>query len=108
MSHPCDGHACDHCYLCDVVGVCCATVPSAGAAQASCTDGNAFRDAVVQEAGDRAGLRQLMQLDSAARVATSSPALALVAGPPSLSNSFASTTDPELEVEHVFAPRRHQ
>jgi hypothetical protein len=26
MTHPCDGHRCDHCYLCDVVGVCCATV----------------------------------------------------------------------------------
>ncbi len=24
--HPCQGHPCDHCYLCDVVGVCCMTV----------------------------------------------------------------------------------
>src|ERR1700691_4954968 len=24
--HPCDGHPCDHCYICDVVGVCCTTV----------------------------------------------------------------------------------
>jgi hypothetical protein len=28
-THPCHGHldSCDHCYLCDVVGVCCASVP---------------------------------------------------------------------------------
>lgn len=35
MSHPCDGHACDHCYLCDVVGICCASVPAAGRASHS-------------------------------------------------------------------------
>ena len=25
-SHPCDGHSCDHCFLCDVVGICCMTI----------------------------------------------------------------------------------
>jgi hypothetical protein len=24
--HPCAGHACDHCHLCDVEGICCASV----------------------------------------------------------------------------------
>src|ERR1700729_4363551 len=24
--HPCTDHPCDHCYICDVVGVCCMTV----------------------------------------------------------------------------------
>lgn len=24
--HPCSSHPCDHCYLCDVVGICCMTV----------------------------------------------------------------------------------
>ena len=23
VTHPCDGHSCDHCYICDVVGICC-------------------------------------------------------------------------------------
>jgi len=25
VAHPCDGHPCDHCYTCDVLGVCCMT-----------------------------------------------------------------------------------
>jgi hypothetical protein len=33
-THPCvPDHPCDHCYLCDVVGVCCATVSSGQRAQ---------------------------------------------------------------------------
>lgn len=28
-SHPCADHPCDHCYLCDVVGICCGSVSSA-------------------------------------------------------------------------------
>jgi hypothetical protein len=27
--HPCDGHACDHCYCCDVLRVCCGSVSAA-------------------------------------------------------------------------------
>lgn len=27
MSHPCSGHACDHCTTCDVLGICCASIP---------------------------------------------------------------------------------
>lgn len=27
--HPCDGHGCDHCYICDTLGICCGTVPGA-------------------------------------------------------------------------------
>lgn len=25
MPHPCADHACDHCYTCDVLGICCST-----------------------------------------------------------------------------------
>ena len=30
MSHPCAGHmaTCDHCFCCDVLGICCATIPA--------------------------------------------------------------------------------
>jgi hypothetical protein len=35
MSHPCADHPCDHCYLCDVVGICCQTV--AGTAPVAAT-----------------------------------------------------------------------
>ena len=33
MTHPCDGHPCDHCYLCDAVGICCMTVTAGQRAQ---------------------------------------------------------------------------
>jgi hypothetical protein len=26
IAHPCAGHACDHCYTCDELGVCCGSV----------------------------------------------------------------------------------
>lgn len=25
MTHPCADHACDHCHMCDVLGICCST-----------------------------------------------------------------------------------
>jgi hypothetical protein len=29
MTHPCDGHSCDHCFVCDHIGVCCSSLTQA-------------------------------------------------------------------------------
>lgn len=60
MSHPCDGHPCDHCYLCDVVGICCATVPHGATAPASVLCDQRRRDAVVDSASSGVNLTQLI------------------------------------------------
>jgi hypothetical protein len=114
MSHPCDGHACDHCYLCDVVGICCATVPHA--AVRFSTPESRLREAIVQDAAGVRGLAQLIQ-DSPAeqsliqliraepvKIIRQGPRPALLPGPPRLNDSNSHTTE---EVTHVFAARRH-
>ena len=65
--HPCDGHACDHCYLCDVVGVCCSTVPAADR-EAVAEEHQArerFRAAIASDAEARVSLTRLVHLDAA-------------------------------------------
>lgn len=50
--HPCAGHACDHCYVCDVVGVCCASqhAPNAGTTDVVSPDViDRFRDALAED-----------------------------------------------------------
>jgi hypothetical protein len=51
VSHPCEGHACDHCYLCDVRGICCGTVRATQAqAVAEVAEDAALRAAVAEDA----------------------------------------------------------
>ena len=59
MSHPCDGHPCDHCYLCDVVGICCMTV-SHGATSPVTVPDRRLHDAIVEAAHSVPGLVQLI------------------------------------------------
>lgn len=50
--HPCAGHPCDHCYLCDVVGICCLTVRGVASAASSVSrpdSDEALRQAVIAE-----------------------------------------------------------
>lgn len=108
MTHPCDGHACDHCYLCDVVGICCATVPSTAAAAVRCSDDHTLHDALVQEACTHVGLGQLLRLGSSTHLLPAPSPLALAAGASPVGDLISITTNTELEDEHVFAPRRHQ
>lgn len=70
MTHPCAGHNCDHCYTCDVLGICCASVSldrrvrlTAAGAQCSCDLAAAIRS----EAGATAYLRQLIENEAAPR-----------------------------------------
>lgn len=34
-AHPCAGHSCDHCYICDHLGICCGSVSAADRAALS-------------------------------------------------------------------------
>jgi hypothetical protein len=65
MSHPCDGHPCDHCYTCDVLGVCCATVspgqPRQSEAQAR---SERLHEAIVLEVRTALSLADLIRLDA--------------------------------------------
>jgi hypothetical protein len=72
MSHPCAGHSCDHCYVCDVLGICCASVPNGQVAQLEAED-QAQRDrlhtAIAQDAPTVPRLPQLVQLEAQLRSA---------------------------------------
>ncbi len=67
MTHPCASHACDHCYLCDVVGICCSTVSSGQRAQLEASD-QAQRErlyrAIAQEAVTTPTLTGLVRSDA--------------------------------------------
>jgi hypothetical protein len=60
MSHPCDGHSCDHCYLCDEVGICCMTVPQSQR-QVQARAVHAVRAAVVVDAAPEPSIAQLIR-----------------------------------------------
>lgn len=66
MSHPCQGHDCDHCYLCDVMRVCCSQAghPSqAGVASSSPSSGDlqSLRQAVIDDIACGSHWSQLVQ-----------------------------------------------
>ena len=86
MPHPCAGHmdTCDHCYLCDVVGVCCASVPSSAAASSctgSCPHDDRLCEAVVAE---RLMVVNLAALVRAEALSSAAIRLALLAAPAAL------------------------
>jgi hypothetical protein len=65
--HPCDGHSCDHCYLCDVVGICCMTITPQQREQLEADDGTQrerLRTAIVLEAGAMPSLGELVRRDA--------------------------------------------
>lgn len=106
MSHPCEGHDCDHCYLCEVVGVCCATVPPRQWVQPVAADLQAerFRQLVVQEAPGRFTLAELVQIEAEAlalgAASLGAPA-ALLAAPA----AEPTSTPRQKEAVRVTVPR---
>ena len=81
MTHPCDGHDCDHCYLCDVVGICCATVPAAASSSsADLRPEDTLRQDIRDEAADSIGLSQLIQIEVSVQLSPSSAPAALPPG----------------------------
>jgi hypothetical protein len=107
MSHPCSGHACDHCYLCDVVGICCASVSVEVRARLMADaqrPGYQLGLAIAAEAGGTISLRTLVRAEAQQRSLGEplrrSRGLALPPG----------TTEPlpinsAKEVQHVPVPR---
>jgi hypothetical protein len=87
MSHPCvPHHACDHCYICETLHICCATIPPEQRAQleADTKQGQAerFREAVVAEARRVVTLADLIQAEAAQGVPALPPGTASLALPP--------------------------
>lgn len=66
--HPCIDHPCDHCYLCDVVGVCCTTVtPSQRArleAEHRAEPIDRLHAVILQDAGTVPSLPELVRLEA--------------------------------------------
>lgn len=75
MTHPClPDHACDHCYVCDVVGICCGTISpqvraqlEAAAQQGAQSD--ELRAAILAEAGTVPSVGELVRAEAATKLA---------------------------------------
>jgi hypothetical protein len=67
MTHPCEGHPCDHCYLCDVLGICCITVATGQHVPPQAKDiaqADTLHDAIAQDAKTVIGVTELVRLDA--------------------------------------------
>lgn len=68
MTHPCTDHPCDHCYLCDVVSICCMTVTPGQRVRLEAEYRTAPIDrlhaAVLQDAGTVLSLPELVRLEA--------------------------------------------
>jgi len=105
MTHPCDGHPCDHCYTCDVLGVCCATV-SPGQPRQSETQARSERlhKAIILEAGTVPGLADLVRLDAERQRSPKSLPMSSLLGLPN-ANAEHIPTDSRKEAIRVLASR---
>src|SRR5450759_960881 len=107
MTHPCADHLsfCDHCVCCDVVGICCQTIPPEVCAR---LEADAARDglraAIEAEAGTVPSLRELVCLDAERqRPAPLLPAPSPLVLPRSAAEHIPN--DSRKEAIHVLAPR---
>jgi hypothetical protein len=104
MSHPCAGHIrqCDHCYSCDVLGICCATVsaPQRALLEASTpAQWDRLCARIAQEAGTTPALSDLIRQES--RALPAATRLGLLAAP----TANPLPEDSEKEVVHVELDR---
>ena len=106
MTHPCDGHVCDHCAICQA-GYCCGSITADQRAQleapANNPDDERLREAVEQERGSEPSIAELVRRDAA----QNAPA-ALPAGPVLALPAPAGVAEPtETRKEPVYvAPAR--
>jgi hypothetical protein len=68
-SHPCASHinTCDHCYSCEVLGICCTSTPASVFVASAITDLGALRQAIAEDAADRTSFADLVQIDGLTR-----------------------------------------
>lgn len=112
MTHPCDGHlaSCDHCYLCDVVGICCASVSSGLRAQIEASRACSYTEltaAITQDAGLVPGLRDLVRLEAEHQHKPGLRPIPRLLTPPKVS-SGQFFDEPRKEASRVVSPRTTQ
>jgi hypothetical protein len=96
-SHPCDGHTCDHCYRCDVLGECCAQ-PSPVPVSATGTVQASLHDAIVHDAMAVISLPELVRCEAASHGAL----------PAAVRLGLVAAADPrsyDSRKEATYAPR---
>ena len=97
MTHPCADHPCDHCYSCDVLGVCCASAPSGRGKpgfQATPDQNLALHSAVLADIDRHVGLGRQIQLEARREASRGLPErLALPQGPPALTEEYPNRKD---------------
>ena len=69
MTHPCEGHACDGCFCCSRLHVCCLTIPPEvrawlEAVVRQSAPGEEVCEAIVAEAGRMPGLGELVRAEA--------------------------------------------
>ena len=107
MTHPCSTHLsnCDHCFYCDELGVCCATVPAdarAGLEAKLRTPTQGLIELVVREAGSAPSLAELVRAEAAVQdVDPSSTAPPALAAAP---HAAVSSQSPRKEAHSVQSP----
>jgi hypothetical protein len=101
--HPCDGHPCDHCYRCDVLGECCLTVAPGQAVQqpadAACSD---RLHAAIVHGAQPPTLAELVQQDARASLLSASVCIGVLSAAPT---SDQMSHDSRKEAERVAIPR---
>jgi hypothetical protein len=104
--HPCDGHACDHCFCCDVLRICCGSI-SAGERARLEADGPAspdrLRAAVLQDAEAVVTLPELVRREARQR-----PQVRPVAGRPALPAASGSSVPSDSRKEALYVSRARQ
>jgi hypothetical protein len=106
MTHPCDGHACDNCTICQA-GYCCGSITTEQRAQIEAATNSAsdarLRNAIEQECGSQLSIAELVSQDAAQQRTTSR-----AAGPPLLlpaPTTSPDLTEPRKEAVYVVPPR---
>jgi hypothetical protein len=107
MTHPCDGHVCDHCYICDVVGICCGTLSAEHRTQLEAAANHPaderLRETVEQDRGTQPSIAELVRREVAPRSQAVLPARLPLALPASVPVSISD--DSRKEPVYVIPPR---
>jgi hypothetical protein len=74
MTHPCDGHVCDNCAICQA-GYCCGSITTEQRAQleTSAPNDERLREAVEQERGGQPSIAELVLRDAAQQTPAALP-----------------------------------
>lgn len=106
-TNPCDGHACDHCYICDGLGICCASLLPAQRALLAASapvQWERLREAIAQEAATTSTLTGLVRREAGAPAAALPVAVRLGLLLPAPVDPFSP--DSKKEVHYAAIPRR--